>query len=66
MDTGAERTYVCGISKECKEGQDTMQVVDAKEERFKVSFIKEVKFEGAEEIGIGDVILAPEGGCNLL
>lgn len=63
---GAERTCVCRIPKRCKNGQDTMQVVGAKGEGFKVSFIKQVKFEGTNKIGIGNVLLVPEAGCSLL
>lgn len=43
-----------------------MQITDAKGEEFKALVIKQVKIEGTNKIGIGDVLLVPEAGCNLL
>lgn len=63
VDTGAEKTCVMNIP---KGSNDMVKVTGAKGEGFKVSVIKDVVIEGETKIGIGDALLAPEAGSNLL
>ena len=66
VDTGAERTCVMNIPKGCDVSNDMVKVTGAKGEGFKVPVIKDVVIEGETKIGIGDVLLVPGAGSNLL
>lgn len=66
VDTGAERTCVCNLPKGCQISKEQIRVMGAKGEYFAAPIIKQVMFKGHSRVGIGDVSLIPEAGCNLL
>lgn len=66
VDTGAERTCLVKTPKGCDISKDTAQVTGAKGEEFTVPIIKDVIIEGETKIWLGDVLLVPGAGSNLL
>lgn len=66
VDSGAERSTVQTFPSGCKLSRETIQVVGAKGEAFKVPVIKDVIFETNSKIGIGSLLLVPEADYNLL
>ncbi|RMC16746.1 hypothetical protein DUI87_06340 [Hirundo rustica rustica] len=66
VDTGAERTCLLHVPKSYSVSKDTAKVTGAKGETFTVPVIKDVVIEGETKIWVGDVLLVPKAGSNLL
>ncbi|RMC19578.1 hypothetical protein DUI87_03136 [Hirundo rustica rustica] len=66
VDTGAERTCLLNVPKGYSVSKDTAKVTGAKGETFTVPVIKDVVIEGETKIWVGDVLLVPKAGSNLL
>lgn len=66
VDTGAEHTCVTQIPKGCEESSETIKVLGAKGEGFKAPVIRNVTVESKTRIGVGDLLIVPGAGCNLL
>ncbi|RMB93255.1 hypothetical protein DUI87_30377 [Hirundo rustica rustica] len=66
VDTGAERTCLLNVPKGYSVSKDTAKVTGAKGETFTVPVIKDVVIEGETKIWMGDVLLVPKAGSNLL
>ncbi|RMC20105.1 hypothetical protein DUI87_00951 [Hirundo rustica rustica] len=66
VDTGAERTRLLNVPKGYSVSKDTAKVTGAKGETFTVPVIKDVVIEGETKIWMGDVLLVPKAGSNLL
>jgi len=57
VDSGAERSAIQTSPRGCRISSDTMQVIGAKGEPFRVPVIKEVVIETGSRIGIGNLLL---------
>lgn len=66
VDTGAERSTIQVIPEGCKVSPETVRVIGAKGEPFKVNKIKNVIFETENKFGLGELLLVPEAEYNLL
>lgn len=66
VDSGAERSTIQTLPRGCKISSETVQVVGAKGEPFKVSVIKDVLLESKSKMGVGSLLLVPEADYNLL
>ncbi|RMC20651.1 hypothetical protein DUI87_01503 [Hirundo rustica rustica] len=66
VDTGAERTCLLNVPKGYSVSKDTAKVTGAKGETFTVPVNKDVVIEGETKIWMGDVLLFPKAGSNLL
>lgn len=66
VDTGAERSTIQFLPKECNLSKEVATVIGAKGEPFEVKIIKDVVIETDSKIGIGDFLLVPESEYNLL
>lgn len=66
VDSGAERSTIQTLPKGCEISSDTMQVIGAKGEPFRVPVTKGVVIETDFKIGVGNLLLVPEAEYNLL
>lgn len=66
IDTGAERSTVRHIPPGCQISKDTMLVVGAKGEPFRVPIIKDIQIESKTRICVGNFLLVEEAENNLL
>lgn len=66
VDSGAERTTVQRLPRGCFISNDTMIVIRAKGEPFKVVTIKDVEIESENKRCIGNMLLVEEAEYNLL
>ncbi|RMC09747.1 hypothetical protein DUI87_13534 [Hirundo rustica rustica] len=66
VDSGAEKSTFKQLPPGCKISKDSMMVIGAKGEPFKVPIVKDVEIETENKICLGDMLLVEEADYNLL
>ncbi|RMC21773.1 hypothetical protein DUI87_02642 [Hirundo rustica rustica] len=66
VDSGAEKSIFKQLPPGCTISKDSMMVIGAKEEPFKVPVVKDVEIESENKICLGDMLLVEEADYNLL
>ncbi|RMC20715.1 hypothetical protein DUI87_01567 [Hirundo rustica rustica] len=66
VDLGAEKSTFKQLPPGCKISKDSMMVIGAKGEPFKVPIVKDVEIESENKICLGDMLLVEEADYNLL
>lgn len=66
VDSGAEQRTVQWLPPECAKSKDTMVVIGAKGEPFKIPVIKDVEIESETRLCLGNILLVEEADYNLL
>lgn len=65
-DSGAERPTVQRLPKGCTRSKDTVMVIGAKGEPFRVPVIEDVEIESETRTCLGNMLLVEEADYNLL
>lgn len=66
VDTGADRTCVLRTPEGCNTNKDFIEVLGAGGKPFRVPIIPSVKICTNNREALGDILLVPEAGNNLL